>query len=243
MSIKDYFLSRRVGNAMMSPGAILLAGLGASIGILLGLGLFGAVIGGVLGWSSKVLYSAFSTPGLPSINDSFDSHKLTGSWKVFFRDAQEARIRFDSVIGRAESGPLKDRLESIGSKLDDGLKQAWQLAVHGQQMQEATKDIPIYQVQKELDAYKSADSLNPTMARTKQALEAQLEAARRVDAVMQQSHDNLRLINAHLDEAVARGVELSLTANDPSDLISLDDDVSDVLDEMEALQQALRTTM
>ena len=243
MALKDYFLSRRVANAMMSPSAILLGGLGASVAVIAGFGLIGAFVCAALGWSAKVLYSALSTPGMSASKTIYRASDLSGSWKVFFRDAQQARDRFDSVTDRAIEGPLKDRLLEIGEKLDDGLKRAWELAVHGQTLQTARKDIPVYDVQKDLNSLPSADSLNPTMRRTRQALESQLESAGRLDKVMQQSYDNLRLINAHLDEAVARGVELSVSASDPTDLASLDNDVSEVLDEMQALQEALKATM
>ena len=52
----------------------------------------------------------------------------------------------------------------------------------------------------------------------------------------------LRVLNAQMDEAVARAVELSVTAADGSDLSPLSADVESLVGELESLRLALEET-
>ena len=81
--------------------------------------------------------------------------------------------------------------------------------------------------------------MSPALQQTVGALEAQLASARRMDAVITDARDRLRLLNARLDEAVVRAIELSVQAGDVTDLAGLGDDVDSLVDEMEALRQGL----
>ena len=60
-----------------------------------------------------------------------------------------------------------------------------------------------------------------------------------MDEVILDTRDRLRLLNARLDEAVARAYELSVQASDVADLSGLGDDVDGLVLEMEALRQGL----
>jgi hypothetical protein len=57
--------------------------------------------------------------------------------------------------------------------------------------------------------------------------------------VAAEARDRLRLLDARLDEAVARAVELSLGAGDVSAAGGLQGDVDQLVEEMEALRVAL----
>ena len=58
----------------------------------------------------------------------------------------------------------------------------------------------------------------------------------------QDARDRLQRLNAELAEAVARAVELSLSAADIGALQPLGSDVENVVGELEALRQALEET-
>ena len=58
----------------------------------------------------------------------------------------------------------------------------------------------------------------------------------------QDASDRLRVLNAQLDEAVARAVELSVQADDVSDISPLTDDVESLVGELESLRQGLEET-
>src|SRR3546814_7668925 len=69
------------------------------------------------------------------------------------------------------------------------------------------------------------------MERTMEALRAQLATVERLEGVIGGADGRLRLLNARLDEAAARTIELSVRASDVSDLGGLGRDVDDMVDE------------
>jgi hypothetical protein len=72
-----------------------------------------------------------------------------------------------------------------------------------------------------------------------EALQAQVLSAQRLAGVAQDARSRLELLNARLDEAVARAVELSLSAEDATALQGLGGDVDDLVGEMESLRTAM----
>ena len=66
-----------------------------------------------------------------------------------------------------------------------------------------------------------------------------LTSAQRLSVVAQDARSRLELLNARLDEAVARAVELALRAEDATALSGLGGDVDDLVGEMESLRTAL----
>ena len=85
-------------------------------------------------------------------------------------------------------------------------------------------------------------STGPTMQQTLESLEAQLATVERIERVIGDADSRLRLLNARLDEAAARTIELSVQAHDVTELGGLGDDVDQMVDEMEALRQAIEET-
>ena len=71
------------------------------------------------------------------------------------------------------------------------------------------------------------------------ALQSQLDSAARIQRVALDARDRLRVLNAQLDEAVARAVELSVNASDLSGLSPLAEDVDSLVGELESLRQGL----
>lgn len=74
------------------------------------------------------------------------------------------------------------------------------------------------------------------------SLEAQLASAERLDAVTREAESKLRLLQAQLDEAVARAAELSVRAGDVGELAGVEHDIAEVTDQLEALRLALEET-
>ena len=67
----------------------------------------------------------------------------------------------------------------------------------------------------------------------------QSATADRMEATLTESESRLRLLNARLDEAVTRAIELSVSQADSTAAGSLRADVAGIVDEMEALRQAM----
>src|SRR5438094_409574 len=73
----------------------------------------------------------------------------------------------------------------------------------------------------------------PSRTRAEEALAAPEASFERVEAVWQDARDKLRVLNAELDEAVARAVELSLSSAETSDVSLLAGDVDNLVGDLE----------
>jgi len=240
VSFRDRFLQPRVARAVMSPAGILLAGAGAAIGILAGGGPIGAVVLGALAWAGRV---AVAIPRRPA-GESIDPFRVGEPWRRFVQDALQAQRRFGTVVERSRPGPIRDRLRTIGDRIAEGVSEAWRIARQGDALDAGLHQLDPQEIHRELDQVRADRSRadDASLQRTQQAIEAQLASFERLRKVAADAHDRLRLLNAQLDEAVARAVEISLRAGDADALSPLSDDVDGVVGELEALRQALEET-
>lgn len=229
--------TRKVAEAVVSPSAFLLAGAGASLAILGGLPLAVAALAGVAGWAARVAMAVPKKVPTEVINPKL----LKEPWRHFVLDAQQARARFQTAVQQTRSGPLRERLELVGRRLDDGVTECWRIARQGNTLEGAFAQLDVASVQAELEALRGERD-SPSRDRTEQALRSQLASAERLSTVAHDARDRLRLLNAQLDEAVARAVELSISAGDAAAFTPLTDDVESLVGEMEALRQALEET-
>jgi hypothetical protein len=236
--------TRSVAEAVVSPSAILLAGAGTAVGIATGLGPL-ALLVGAAGWAARV---AFAIPRKPA-DQRIDPFRVGEPWRRFVLDAQQAQKKFEGVVARARSGPIRDRLEAIGRRIGDGVDEAWRIAQQGDQLDDALRSLNEREIHAELVEVHEEQRLNrgneatkASLARTRAAIESQLASAQRLRLVAEDAHNRLRLLNAQLDEAVARSLEISLHAGDVSQLGSLTEDVEGVVGELESLRQALEET-
>jgi hypothetical protein len=223
---------------MTSPSAILLAGGGLAVSIVAGLPLVAAAGVGAVAWGARV---AFAVPRAPR-REHIDPFALSEPWRGFVRGAVQAQARFDRTVHAAKAGPLRDRLSEIGERVKTGVSESWQVANRAQEISTAleqldTRDARAKLAALERDTSRSSDS----RSRTEESLRAQIASAERMDAVVNDAQDRLRLLDARLDEAAARAVELSVEASDEG-MLGLSSDVDDVVTDMEALRQALEET-
>lgn len=242
LSFRDRFFTPPVARAIMSPSGILLAGAGASIAILVGLGPIGAVALGALAWAGRVGYAVPRTAG----DDRIDPFTLNEPWRRFVQSALQSQARFDQAVHQAERGPLRDRLAQIADRVHDAVRESWRIARQGQVLADASAQIDTAGVQRQL-AEVQGNAAAPwaagsSLEQTAQALQAQLASAQRLASVTQEAADRLRLLNARMDEMVARAIELSVDASQPDDLGGLGSDVDSLVDEMEALRLAMDET-
>ncbi|MFZ1449280.1 MAG: hypothetical protein WAT13_10370, partial [Candidatus Microthrix parvicella] len=138
-------------------------------------------------------------------------------------------------------GPLRDRLGEIRAHLNEGVAEVWEIAKSGNAVGMGRAQINRPAVEGELAETRrlraAADS--PSLAATEEALLMQLATADRMEATLTESESRLRLLNARLDEAVTRAIELSVSQADSTAAGSLRADVAGIVDEMEALRQAM----
>ena len=228
---------------MMSPLGIVLAGAGAAVGIVTGLGPIGAVVLGAAAWGGRV---AAAVPRAPK-PERIDPFTLNEPWRRFVQGALQAQARFNDAVHNAKAGPLRERLREIGERVETGVEECWRIANRGQELVDARRHLHVGEAQRELAELESQlaaegrgtpDPSSP-LAGTLMALRAQLASAERLDRTIADARDRLRLLDARLDEALARAVELSVQAGDVADLGGLGDDIDNLVDEMEALRQGL----
>lgn len=236
LSFRDRFFTPRVARALMSPLGILLAGAGTAVGVVVGFSVVAAAGLGAAAYAGRV---ALAIPRGP-VTDRVDPLALSVPWRDFVQSAVNSKQRFDRAVNRTGRGPLRDHLITVADRLADGTNECWRIARHGDELDAALAQIDVDSVRRERA---DVDKLDPTehKSRTMEALDAQIASADRLARVASDARDRLRLLNARLDELVARAIELSVSEDDDA-IGTLSTDVDGLVTEMESLRQALEET-
>ncbi len=237
LSARDRVLSPSVARALTSPGGILLAGAGVSAGILVGLPVVAAAGVGALAYAARVAVAVPRNTRQPRIEPG----RLRAPWQGFVRDALQAQRQFSTARGRVRSGPLRERLDTIDERLRAGVQECWQVAQAGDQLADARSQIDVPDIGRQRQAIDpgAAAVAGSAAAGTIEALDAQLAAAGRMDRIITDTGDRMRLLNARLDEAGTRAIELSVRGDGVEELRGLGDTVDTVVDDLESLRQGL----
>ena len=236
---------------MTSPLGILAAGGGAALGIV-ALGPLGAVPGAILGWVARVA-AAVPAGGPPA---AASPRGLQEPWRGYVQRVRASEARFAAAVAAARPGPLHDRLAEIGERVAAGVTEAGEIARRGQALTGARRQVDTAAVATDLAAARARTTQEAgpeggaAHAGIVEALEAQLDSARRLDGLIGGADAKLRLLDARMAEAVARAIELSAPVDDDAVLgplgvhlgADLGADVDEVVTEMELLRQALDET-
>lgn len=236
MTLRDRLLTRAGARAITAPSAILLAGIGASAGIVAGLPIAAAAAIGAGAWALRVAL------GLPrdEAGPRIDPRRLDEPWAGFVREALDAQLRYRGAIGNARAGAIAERLTDISRRVDDGVVECWRIATHGNSLGRALRQLDDpNQLRSRLAILERAGTTSGATAAVAESLRNQLRSTERITALGSDARERLQILDARLDEAVARAVELSLRAGDPVELGGLESDVDTLVTDMEALRQAL----
>ena len=236
LSLRDRFLTPQVARAITSPGGILLAAAGVSVGVVLGLPVVGVGLGAAA-WAARVAVAVPRDTQAPRI----DAGRLREPWRSFVKEAEQAQQQFTRARQRAGKGPLHDRLAEIDERIVAGVQECWRVAQAGNDLSIARREIDVADISRQRQAVDPQAAAVPDSAAagTVEALDAQLAAAARMDRVISEVSDRLRLLDARLNEAVTRAIELSVRADNPDELSGLGDDIDTLVDDMESLRQGL----
>lgn len=229
---------RAMAEAITAPSAILLGGAGAAAAILAGAPAVLAAVVGAACWAARVVARLPKTPRAGRIDPS----GLAQPWRSFVADALEAQARFDRAVRTMQPGPLRDRLGELGARIAAGVRECFAIARRGDQLAAAVAELHVDEIRRELREVESeaqAHADRPDLAAAAKALWEQLGSAQRLATLTRDTADRLRRLNAQLDEAVARAVELSLGAGDLSGVEPLGSSVEAVVSELESLRLAL----
>ncbi len=243
-SFRDRLLTRRGARALLSPVGIAGGVVVAVVALVLGLPVWGAVPLGLGVWAANV---GRLLPRGPR-RERIDPFTLQEPWRRFVQDALQARSRFDEAVGRAPAGPLRDHLREIADRMQTGVEECWLIATRGQTLVKARRGIDVAGIDRELGQIErraAADKADPSLVRIAESLAVQRAAATRLDGVIATAQSELRVLDARLDEAVARTLELSAHASTEAGagaVSGLGTDVDALVSEMESLRQALDET-
>jgi hypothetical protein len=167
---------------------------------------------------------------------------ISDPWRRFVREALDAQRRYTKAVKSANEGPLRDRLTEIGERIDAGVQECWRIARRGDALVDAIGNLGGGEaIADELRQAKAAARDNPGKAQdeTVEALQAQMDSYDRLVEVARNAQERLQVLDARLDEAVARAVELAIRAEDVGELENLGGDVEALVGEMETLRQGL----
>jgi hypothetical protein len=234
-SLRDRFYTPRVARAMLSPLGFGLAAGGAAIGLVAGFGIPGAVVLAAAGWGGRVAAAMFPGDGSAPKIDPFT---ISEPWRRDVQRALSAQNRFQQAVDATPAGPLKDHLADIGGRLQDGIDEVWQVARKGDEIDAGLSTLKPGDARDQLARLESQPAGDETEA-TREALESRLATAARLQEVSTGASNRLRLLEARLDELVARAVELSVGGAETA-VSGLGDDVDSLVSETEALRQALQ---
>ena len=239
--LPEHLKTRKTGEAIMAPAAIVAAGAGASVGILVGAPVLAIVGLGALAYGVVV---ATRLPRRRGAREArIDPRTLSEPWSRFVSEAMSAQRRFDKVVASVLPGPIHDRLAEIGARVGEAVRECWRVARRGDALVEGVRSLELDGVNDSLQQVRQERerSGEPSTAldNTARALEAQLASGERLARVATDARDRLQVLDARLDEAVARAVELSLQAGDVQELSGLRDDVDSLLGDLESLRQGL----
>lgn len=231
------FLNARTAHAITAPSAIVLGGVGAAAAILVGLPVAAVVGAGALAWAARV---ALGLPRGPR-GDRIDPFVLSEPWRRSVNEALQAQRRFHRATGKAGAGPLRERMTEIGARIDQGVRECWRVAQRGDAIEDGLKTLDIEGTKHELVEIERdlRESDDQRLSAARDSLRAQLHSAQRMIDAVQDARTQLRLLDARLDEAVTRAVELSLRSGRDADVAGLGSDVESLVSDMEALRAAL----
>jgi hypothetical protein len=235
--LPEAWKTKRTADAVMAPSAILLAGAGAAVAIVTGLPALAIVGAGVLAYGARVLSM------LPRLRhrSNIDPMSIADPWRSFVREALDAQRRYRKAVASAAPGPMRDKLVEIGGRVDDGVDECYRIAKRGDALVDAIDNLDAVSARKDLETAKAAARATPGDAQegTVKALQAQVDSADRLISVARDAQDKVRLLDARLDEAVARAVELSIRADDVGQLGDVGGDIDGLVNEMESLRVGL----
>ena len=168
---------------------------------------------------------------------AIDPVRVPARFAPVVRESVAARDRWVTLLAGLRPGPIRDRLGEIGVRIDQGVIEVWETACRAGEIE---RTLAALDPDEATAAYKRAkrsadDGHEPPEL---PALEARFSSVQRLLNLLDDTEARLRLLDARLDAAIARGAEVAVTAStDEAD--RLGDDLDAVVDELTALRAGL----
>ena len=152
-------------------------------------------------------------------------------------DAVDANTRWRDVVDSMGDGPIGERLSKIGERIERGVVDMHATALRVGDVERVLEAVA---ADRAIADYKRAKRAASGGAEPPElgALRERFESAQRLLNIVADAEERLRIVDARLAAAVARGAEVALTASEPG-LSEMDGDLGHVLDELTALRAGL----
>lgn len=228
--------------AVAAPSSWIAAGLGAGAGALLTGTLVGAVVIGLLALVGVVAVNL--RLGRTSARQAVRyPRSLRQPWRYHARQAVEAERRFAAAVAAAGAGPVGERLARIDTRMADGAAEAVAVAQRGDELERALYKLESAVANERRIAELEQGDVTPAEQALIDSLRAQVGTFRRLEATIGDTQQRLEVLNAQLDESVARALELNARSGDVTEvepqLGGLGSEVDRVVTDLEALRRGL----
>lgn len=221
-----------VALSMISPITVLLVAGTVAIALAADLAWWVAVLLAMTVWVSKALLSSRLARFAASRSPRIDPFALREPWRLYVKDALGSQRRFDSALDSVAAGPLRDRLAEINKRVERGVIECWEVAKKGQQLADARRAIDIS------SARRSAAKIDSHPALL-EAAASEIAAHERLRTREDEVKVSLEVLDARLQEAVARASEMATRTMATDDLDSITDAIDGVVGDLESLRLGL----
>ncbi len=171
--------------------------------------------------------------------ERIDPFTVGERWRPFVQGALQASARYRRTVEGVDPGPLRERLEEIGAMVESGVRECWRVARRGHELDDAVSALDAAGTRARLARVEegTGGDADESVARS---LRARLATAERLAGVASDARERLRVLQARLDEAVARATELALAQGGTGlDAGALGGDIEHLVDDLEALRAGL----
>lgn len=151
-------------------------------------------------------------------------------------EALAARRRYRELLTSVRPGPMQERLEQLGTRLDAGVQAVWDAARRAGEIETVLATLDPERVTAEYKDAKRSDVTPELMA----AYEARFNSVQRLLNALDDTDERLHVLQVRLGGVVAQAASAALTTSaSPDAATGLDAELNAVVDELGALRVAL----
>jgi hypothetical protein len=160
-----------------------------------------------------------------------DPFEVGQPWGRFVQGALQAQARYQRAVSAIAAGPLRERLDDIGRRIEEGVQTCWHVAQEGAALEDLESGLDLAGARRRLAA---SDAVGPTVV----SLQAQVAAGERLAAMVAEAKERLARLEAGLGLVATTAAELSARRATPAEATGLGDDVEHLVAEMSSLRAA-----